>query len=60
MAVPCSSMLMGTSLNQVATYQVCSHPESVCLVDHVLHGKRPDVMTLGSKRRAVAFYSRGG
>ena len=59
MAVPCSPMLMVTSVNQVAAYQVCSHPASVCLVDHVLHGSYPDVMTLGSQRRAVAFYSRG-
>ena len=58
MVVPCSPMLMVTSVNQVAAYQVCSHPASVCLVDHVLHGNCPDVMTLGSHRRAVAYYSR--
>ena len=59
MAVPCSPMLMVTSVNQVAGYQVCSHPASVCLVYHVLHGSCPDVMTLESQRRTVAFYSRG-
>ena len=36
-------------------YQVCSHPASVCLVDHVSHGICPDVMTLRSQRRTVAF-----
>ena len=39
--------------------QFRSHPASVCLVDHVLHGNCPNVMTLGNQRRAVAFYSRG-
>ena len=48
-----------SSVSQVAAYQICSHPASVCLVDHVLHGNYRDVMTLGSQRRAVAFYSRG-
>ena len=60
LSVPCSPMPMVTSLDQVAAYQVCSHPASVCLVDHVLHGDCPDVMTLGSQRRTVAYYSRGG
>ena len=59
LAVPCSPMLMVTSANQMAAYQVCSHPASLCLVDHVLHGNCPDGMTLGSQRRTVAFYSRG-
>ena len=59
LAVPCSPMPMVTSVSQMAAYQVCSHPGSVCLVDHVLHGNCPDVMTLASQRRAVAFYSRG-
>ena len=58
LAVPCSPMPMVTSVSQMAAYQVCSHPTSVCLVDHVLHGNCPDVMTLGSQRRAVAYYSR--
>ena len=53
MALPCSPMVMVTSVDQV-----CSQPTSVCLVDHVLHGNCPDVMTLGSQRRAVAYYSR--
>ena len=53
--VPCSPMPVVTSVNQVAAYQVCSHPASVCLVDHVLHCICPNVMTLGSQRRAVAF-----
>ena len=48
-----------SSVDQVAAYQVCSHPGSVCLVDHVLHGVCPDVMTLGSQRRTVAYYTRG-
>ena len=59
LAEPCNPMLMVTSVNQMAAYQVCSHPASVCLVDHVLHGNCPDVMTLESQRRAVAYYSRG-
>ena len=59
MAVLWSPMLMVTSVNQVAAYQVCSHPASVCLAYHVLHGRCPDVMTLGSQRRTLAFYSRG-
>ena len=53
--VPCSPMPVVTSVNQVAAYQVCSHPATVCLVDHVLHGICPNVMTLGSQQRAVAF-----
>ena len=57
MAVPCSPMLMVTSMNQVAAYEVCKHLASVCLVEHVLHAKCSDVMTLGSQRRAVVFYS---
>ena len=48
-----------SSVDQVAAYQVCSHPASVCLVDHVLHGDCPNVMTLGSQGRTVAYYSRG-
>ena len=59
LAVPCSPMPVLTSVNQMAAYQVCSHQASVCLVYHVLHGMCPNVMTLGSQRRAVAFYSRG-
>ena len=59
LAVPGSHMPMVTSLSKVAAYQVCSHPASVCLVDHVLHGNCPDVMTLGNQRRTVAYYSMG-
>ena len=59
LAVPCSPMLMVTSVSKMAAYQVCSHPASMCLVDHVLHRNCPDVMTLRSQRKAVAFYSRG-
>ena len=59
LAVPCSPMPMVTSVSQVAAYQVCNHPASVCLVDHVVHGNCPDVMSLGNQRRAVAFYSWG-
>ena len=59
LSVPCSPMPMVSSVDQVAAYQVCSHPASVCLVDHVLHRKCPNVMTLGSQRRTVAYYSRG-
>ena len=43
LAVPCSPMPMVTSVSQLAAYQVCSHPGSVCLVDHVLHAKCTDV-----------------
>ena len=60
LAVPCSPLPMVTSVSQIAAYQVCSDPASMCLVDHVLHGICPDVMTLGIQRRAVAYYSRGG
>ena len=49
LSVPCRPMPMVSSVDQVAAYQVCSHPASVCLVDHVLHGDCPDVMTLGSQ-----------
>ena len=59
LSVPCSPMPMVSSVDQVAAYQVCSHPASVCLLDHVLHGNCPNVMTLGSQRRTVAYYSRG-
>ena len=59
LAVPCSSMPMVTSVSQMAAYQVCSHAGSVCRVDYVVHGNCPDVMTLGSQRRAVPYYSRG-
>ena len=59
LSVPCSPMPMVSSVVQVAAYQVCSHPASVCLVDHVLHGDCPDVMTFGSQRGTVAYYSRG-
>ena len=52
-------MPMVSSLDRVAAYQVCSHPASVCLVDHVFHGDCRDVMTLGSQRRTVAYYTRG-
>ena len=59
LAVPCSPMPMVTSVNQMAAYQVCSHLAGVCLVYRVVHGIWPDVMTLQSQRRAVAFYPRG-
>ena len=49
LSVPCRPMPMVSSVGQVAAYQDCSHPTSVCLVDHVLHGDCPDVMTLGSQ-----------
>ena len=53
--VSCSPMPVVSSVNQVAAHQVGSHPASVGLVDHVLHGTCPNDMTLGSQRRAVAF-----
>ena len=59
LSVACSPMPMVSSVNQVTVYQVCSHPARVCLVDHVLHGNCPHVMTFGSQRRTVAYYSRG-
>ena len=58
LAVPCSPMPMVTSVSHIAAYQVCSHIASVCLVDHVLHRNCPDILTLVSQRRTVAFYSR--
>ena len=51
---------MVSSVSQVAAYHDCGHPASVCLVDHVLHGYPPNVMTLESQRRTVAYYTRGG
>ena len=51
LTVPCSLMPMVTSVNQMAAYQVCSQPASVCLVDHVVHGICPDAMILGSQHR---------
>ena len=59
LVVPCSPMPVVTSVNQVAAFPVCSHPASVCLVDHLLHGICPNVLTLGSTQRAVTCYSRG-
>ena len=59
LSVPYRPIPMVSSVDQVAAYQICSHPASVCLVDHVLHGDCPDVMTLGSQRRTVADYTRG-
>ena len=59
LSVPCRPMPMVSSVGQVAAYQDCSQPASVCLVDHVLHGDCADVMTLGSQRRTVAYYTRG-
>ena len=52
---PCGPMPVVTSVNQMAVYQVFSHPASECLLGHVLHGICPNVMALGSQRRAVAF-----
>ena len=52
-------MPMVTSVSQMGAYQVCSNSASVCPVDHVLHANCPDVVTFGSQRRTVAFYSRG-
>ena len=48
LAVPCIPMPVVTSVNQMAAYQVCSHPASMCLVDHVLHEICPKVMTFGN------------
>ena len=59
LSVPCRPMPMVSSVSQVAAYHDCSHPASVCLVDHVLHGDCPNVMTLESQRRTVAYYTRG-
>ena len=59
LSVPYSPMPVVSSVDQVAAYQVCSHPASVCLVYHVLHGDCSDVMTLGSQPRTVAYYTRG-
>ena len=59
LSVPCRPMPMVSSVGQVAAYRDCSDPASVCLVDHVLHADCPDVMTLGSQRRTVAYYTRG-
>ena len=59
LSVPCRPMPMVSSVSQVAAYHDCSHPASVCLVDHVLHEYCPNVMTLESQRRTVAYYTRG-
>ena len=47
LVVPCTPMPMVTSMCQMAGYQVCSHPASECLVDHVWHGMCPSVITFG-------------
>ena len=60
LAVPCSPMPMVTSVSQVAAYQVCSHPGSVCLVDHVLHATCPDVMTFGGPTKNGGLLHQGG
>ena len=52
-------MPMVSSVDQVAAYQVCGHPASVCLDDHLLHGNCPNVMTSESQRKTVACYFRG-
>ena len=59
LSVPCRPITLVSSVGQVAAYQDCSHPASVCLVDHVLHGDCPDVMTFGSQRRTLGYYTRG-
>ena len=59
LSVPCSPMPMVSSVSQVAAYQVCGHPASVCLVDHVLHGDCLNGLTLESQRTTVAYYTRG-
>ena len=48
LAVPCSLMPAVISVNKMAAYQVCKHPATLCLVDHVLHGICPNVTTFGS------------
>ena len=52
---PCSPMPPVTSANQMAAYQVCTHQASVSLVDHVLHGICPDILSFWSQQRALAF-----
>ena len=59
LVVLCSPMPLVNSVDQVAAYKVCSHPPSVCPVDQVLPGICPNVMTLGSRPRALAFHSGG-
>ena len=60
LSVPCSPMPMVSSVYQVAAYQVCSHPASVCFVDHVLHGDCPDVMTFGEPTKNGGLLHQGG
>ena len=60
LSVPCSPMPMVSSVDQVAAYQVCSQPASVCLVDHVLHGDCPDVMTSGQPTKNGGLLHQGG
>ena len=55
LTVPCSPMHAVNSVNQMAAYQASSHRAIVCLVDHLLQGMCPNVMTLASQRREVAF-----
>ena len=56
LVVPCSPMPV---VSQMAAYQVCSHPASECLVDHLLHGICPNVMTLGRTKKG-GFLDQGG
>ena len=60
LAVPCSPMPVVTSVNQMAPYQVCTHPASVCLVDRVLHGICPNVMTLAGEPTKSGLLSTPG
>ena len=61
LSVPCRPMPMVSSVSQVAAYQDCSHPASVCLVDHVLHGYCPNVMNdLGEPTKNGGLLHQGG
>ena len=60
LAVPCSPMPMVISVCQMAAFQVCSHTAGVCLVDHVLHGNCPDVITFGEPTKNGGLLLQGG
>ena len=60
LVVPCTPMPVVTSVSQMAAYQVCSHPASECIVDQVLHGLCPNVMTFGEAPKSGGFLHQTG
>ena len=53
--MPCTPIRVVTGVSQMAACQVCSEPASECLLDQVLHGLCPNVMTSGERSRSGGF-----